>query len=236
MRIRRVPEPLQQPLLQAMGLLVRRLSRVFSSSLRAVRDHYLRDAQAWRPRVERGPGGCVTVEGVVFCFRQVLQDILGGRGRDDRGKPFRLKGGNRLERVRVQGLRSPRGTRYIVFLMEFGDEEHPLPLVDTLYRMLRSLIFARTRDIEAIVAVLPRGDPPRGVAMVFPSICSGEKTFASRLGAHGTCVELVRGKRVDIYVSNVWNHAMSTRNTNPGLPHVDPRPQVIAQAPQEGSY
>ena len=231
-----VPQPLHRALAQSMDPLVKRLSRILVSSIRAVRDYYLpQGTRGWRPRAGVSGEGCLILEGFEFCFLQVRADVEGGSGLDPAGKPFRTRGGNRLERVYVTTLETPGGTRFAVFLAEFADEEHPLPLLDTVYRLVRALVVGRTRDLEAIVVVFPRGSQEKGVAVVFPYICSRGKTYASRLGAHATCVEMVRGRRATIFVSNVWNHAMSTINTNPGMSLVNPRPLFwVNGAPLEG--
>ena len=212
-------------LLRELGeLKVRGLSRIFYSSVRAVRSIYISLARSiWRPEVNVSVNGTVEIEGFRFSFYQVKPDVEGGRGRDDRGNFFWVRGGNRLEKVRLLPLIDILGRRIALLVLEFRGEEHPNPIIDKIYKGFRLAAFLKLKDIEAIAIELFR-DKAR---IVFPRICSGEKTYASNIGAHKNCTVETANTDVNIYVSNVWNHAMATWNTNPGLPLIKMSPKVV---------
>ncbi len=207
-------------------LSVKGLSRLFYSSLRAVRDAYLRVAKtSWSPTIEYSENGVLEIEGYKLHFYQAEPDVMGGSGVDDSGNKFRVRGGNSLEKITVIPLLDVFGRRIAVLVMEFRDEEHPNPLLDKLYRAFRAAAFLRIRDVEAIALEFLRDS----VRIVMKRIYSGSKTYASRVGAHGNHVEETSKTNISIYTSNVWNHAMATWNTNPSLNQLKMKPKIIVK-------
>uniref|UniRef100_A0A7J3ZL14 Uncharacterized protein n=1 Tax=Fervidicoccus fontis TaxID=683846 RepID=A0A7J3ZL14_9CREN len=204
-------------------LKVRGLSRVLYSSVKTVRDIYVSLARnIWRPEVNVTASGTLEIEGYRFSFYQVKPDVEGGRGRDDRGNFFWVRGGNGLEKVQLLPLVDILGRKIALLVLEFRGEEHPNPIFDKMYKGFRLAAFFKLKDVEAMAIELHR-DKAR---IVFPRICSGEKTYASSIGVHKNCMVETASTNINIYVSNVWNHAMATWNTNPSLPLVKMAPKV----------
>ncbi len=207
-------------------LSVRGLSRFFYSSLRAIRDTYLRAAKTfWNPTINYSENGVLEIEGYKLHFYQAEPDVMGGSGVDDAGNKFRVRGGNTLEKVTVIPLLDMFGRRIVVLVMEFKNEEHPDPLLDKLYKAFRAVAFLRIRDVEAIALEFLKDS----IRIVMKRICSGNKTYASRVGAHEDHVEETSKTNISIYTSNVWNHAMATWNTNPSLNQLKIKPKIIVK-------
>jgi len=209
-------------------LKIRGLSKLVWCSVKAAKRLYVNFAKGfWKPSVDASPNGTLKFEGFELAFYQVEPDVNGGRGWDDGKRFYWVRGGNALERVRVVPLLDAFGRGVALLIMEFGGEEHPNPLVDKLYKGFRLAAFFKLKDVEAVVLELRRDE----LKVVFPSICSGSKTYASEVGAHKTCSSSHAKTRIDLYVSNVWNHAMATWNTNPSLPLLKMAPRIEVLSP-----
>ncbi len=219
-----VTQLIPNDLMKQTEIRIKGLSRVFYSSIRYVRNAYLRFTKGfWKPYIDYNVNGVLQIEGYKIRFRQLVPDIQGGKGRDDSGNFFYLRGGNQLEKVRLIPIIDVLGRKIAVLVLQFKGEEHPIPGIDSFYRLFRALAFRRLKDIEAIGLEFFRDK----LVFSFLGICSGKKTFANKIGVHKTCKVSNDKTNVDLYVSNVWNHAMATWNTNPSLPDEQVKPKLF---------
>ncbi len=220
-----IPVNLSKELNTIKDLKIMRLSNIFYSSLRAVKNVYLKATKTfWTPEeLEITSNGTMIIDGYKLSFYQVEPDIRGGKGVDYAGNKYFMKGGNQLERLRLIPIIDLFGRKIAVLVMDFKNEEHPLPTIDTIYRGFRRIAFKRIRDIEAIALEFTKD----GLKIAIRGICSENKTFASRVGAHKTCIIETTKTDNSIYVSNVWNHAMATWNTNPNLNIIKVAPKLV---------
>ncbi len=133
---------------------------------------------------------------------QLAVDVYGGSGHTGIW-PYDVNGNNTLYKVVVA-----YNSTTVVYTLYFYDEDCPNPVLDKVYDALRKLIYGRTIDIESFYI--------RNGEIVFADIWSGGHPYAYPIGQHGYCVRRYT-PGVAVYVSNVWNHAMDTVNTNPGM-------------------
>ncbi len=202
------------------------LSRIVYSSIRAVRNAYLRFARSfWSPSVDVSENGVLDIEGFKLHFYQSEPDVRGGCGVDDAGNKYCLRGGNQLEKITIVPILDVFGRKIAVLVMEFRGEEHPNPVLDKIWRGIRACFFFRLRDVEAIALEFTRDK----LRIAFRRICSGNKTFASKIGVHKTRIVETEKTHNNLYVANVWNHAMATWNTNPSINQIKMKPKVVVK-------
>ncbi len=99
------------------------------------------------------------------------------------------------------------------FTLSFYDEDHPT--LDALYDGLRFFLYNRVFDIESFVI-------RNNSQIIFDNSWSSGNQYACLDGAEGChdsgTLSYTPGQMV--YVSNTWNHMMSTSDTNPSLTKV----------------
>ncbi len=133
---------------------------------------------------------------------QLAVDVYGGSGHTGIW-PYDVNGNNTLYKVVVA-----YNSTTAIYTLYFYDEDCPNPVLDKIYDALRKLIYGRTIDIESFYV--------KNGEIVFADIWSGSHPYAYPIGQHGYCARPYK-PGVAVYVSNVWNHAMDTVNTNPGM-------------------
>jgi len=102
------------------------------------------------------------------------------------------------------------------YTLSFEDEDHPF--LDPLYDGLRLILYQRIHDIESFTI-------RNNNQIIFDNVWSSNNQYdcleglANSIGCHrsGT-LNYTPGQT--IYVSNTWNHMMSTSDTNPSLTKV----------------
>ncbi|MBI2839557.1 MAG: hypothetical protein HYX75_14685 [Acidobacteria bacterium] len=131
---------------------------------------------------------------------QVSPDVKGGIGIDDAWWPYSVNGRNDFYRLDIEYTQSY--TKYTVY---FRDEDHPDPLTDASYDAWRLAYYGRIYDKESFTV--------QNGMITFGDIWSNGKTYAYPLGVHGSQTRPF-APGTAIYISNVWNHAMDTLDTN----------------------
>ncbi|MBI2838239.1 MAG: hypothetical protein HYX75_08000 [Acidobacteria bacterium] len=131
---------------------------------------------------------------------QISPDVKGGIGTDDAWWPYAVNGGNDFYRLDIEYIQNY--TKYTVYLR---DEDHPDPLTDASYDAWRLAYYGRIYDKESFTV--------QNGTITFGDIWSNGKTYAYPLGVHGSQTRPFAAGTA-IYISNVWNHAMDTLDTN----------------------
>lgn len=136
-------------------------------------------------------------------WKQVSVDITGGSGTDSAGNSYNINGGNQFTLLTTSYTSSQ-----VTYTLTFADEDAPSPALDAFWDSWRQLTYGRTTDIESFTVT--------SSGVNFSNIWDNDKTFAEVLGQHGNLVRPYYSG-VIVYISNVWNHAMDTAGTNPGM-------------------
>ena len=126
-------------------------------------------------------------------FKQVHADISGQAN---------FEGDNDLESV-VKTTMSDCSVKYT---LTFTDEDHPIPWIDSWYDDIRMDVYGRITDIETFYV-----DDDQ---IEFIGVWSDEQTFYKLIPLHYTSEMSFQNT---VYVSNTWNHMMSTEDTNPSM-------------------
>lgn len=134
---------------------------------------------------------------------QVSPDVDGGAGTDDAGRSFDVNGDNELYQLDIS-----YSSTYVQYTLYFRDEDHPNPTLDALYDAWRKLYYGRTYDIESFTV--------QNGTISFNNIWDQDRTYAYPMGTHGSTTR-TWSSGISVYISNVWNHAMDTRDKNPGM-------------------
>ena len=92
------------------------------------------------------------------------------------------------------------------YTLRFYDEDIHLPVLDWTYDRFREWYYGSTMDEETFYV--------DNSWIYFVGISDNDFTYAFLPGQHGAAVEMWTPS---VYVSNVWNHAMGTQDTNPSL-------------------
>lgn len=132
---------------------------------------------------------------------QTYPDVYGGSGFDDSGLPYIVNGGNSLYKVLTWGNSYP-----YTYRLYYYDEDHPVPALDTTYDAYR---LAQTGTIEDS-AQFEVYDSTIHYSLSY----SGSYSYAYPAGNHGS---VSGAKQSYMYVSNIWNHDISTSDTNPTM-------------------
>lgn len=134
---------------------------------------------------------------------QVSPDVNGGSGTDGSGASYSVNGNNQFYQLDIA-----TGSNYVKYTLYYKDEDHPNSVLDALYDAWRQLYYGRVYDIESF-------EIKSGV-MYFSDIWDEGRTYANSVGVHGTQTRAYRSGVV-VYISNVWNHAMDTADTNSSM-------------------
>lgn len=140
-------------------------------------------------------------------WKQVAVDRFGGSGSDGNGDTFDIDGDNQLFRVTTVNT-----TDEVLYTLEFLDEDHPNPIIDRAYDVVRIPIFLTTTDIEFFTV------DKDGVH--FYDIWSDDYKFAYFWGNHAKSVQPY-SEGMTIFVSNTWNHSMGIENNNSDMDMIE---------------
>ncbi|WP_048152483.1 hypothetical protein [Methanolacinia paynteri] len=146
---------------------------------------------------------------------QVEDDVTGGIGIDGSGLPYEVRGDNVLLEVSVDTVYNGKD----LYECLFSDEDAPNPDLDLSYDALRLAIYHTLNDRQGFFIYDPDSLGDRDIE--FGNDYDNGYSYAETYGQHGA---LVTSWDVgdEIYISNVWNHAMSLddRNSNMDkIPH-----------------
>ncbi len=123
------------------------------------------------------------------------------------------------------------GWYYYVLEFWFGDEDYPDPGINAMWDQHRESKYGRIQDVEKIAIYSYDHGSTWTVDFAYGDIWSSGHAYAYPLpiGIHGKIKRTVSGGSVVIYVSNVWNHAMDTRNDNScgRTPYIEVYPTII---------
>lgn len=142
---------------------------------------------------------------------QVTVDRTGGIGLDGAGLPYQINGGNNLLSVSVDTVYEGKD----LYECLFADEDAPNFGLDDDYDALRLIMYGTLNDLQGFFIYDPDDHNHRYIE--FGNDYDNGLTFAFTVGQHGALTtEWSIGD--EIYISNVWNHAMSLtdRNSNMG--------------------
>lgn len=139
----------------------------------------------------------------IHTWKQVSVDITGGIGSDSAGNAYNINGVNQFT-----SLTTSYTSSQVTYTLTFADEDAPSPAADAFWDAWRLLTYGRTTDIESFTVT--------SSGVNFSNIWANGKTFAEVVGQHGNIVRPYYSGVV-IYISDVWNHAMDTASTNPGM-------------------
>ena len=92
-------------------------------------------------------------------------------------------------------------TRYV---LEWHDEDHPIPELDTIYDQYRIQNYGRQADVETFVVL-------NGVIQ-FDGIWDDNKVYEEWADAHGD-KDRIYDNGIKIF-ANTWNHALDTYDNN----------------------
>ncbi len=119
------------------------------------------------------------------------------------------------------------GYYYYELELWFGDEDHPNPLTNAIYDSIRKAIYGRIEDVESIAVYSSDYGLTWTVDFTINGgIWSAGYPYAYSVGIHGKATRTAVGS-ADLYVSNVWNHAMDTVNDNWCMQVGEVYPQII---------
>ncbi len=142
----------------------------------------------------------------IYYWVQVSPDVNGGSGTDDAGNSYNVNGNNSLYKVSVEYT-----SNYVKYTLYFYDEDHPDPAWDAIYDAWRQAWYGRIEDIESFTI--------QDGVINFDDIWDNDKTYAEWWGQHGDKTRNYTSS-TEVYVSNVWNHAMDTLDKNPSIDKV----------------
>ena len=89
--------------------------------------------------------------------------------------------------------------------LTFADEDHPVPGLDQLYDQYRIQEYGTIQDVESFFV--------SENYIFFVGTYSGSQGFLTSVPQH---LDGTKSWASSVYVSNTWNHMMSTHNTNSG--------------------
>jgi hypothetical protein len=135
-----------------------------------------------------------------FILAQSGPDVYGGIGTDNAGLPYAVDGGNNLYQV-MTWQSNP-----VTYRLCYYDEDHPYPDLNTQYDALRIIATGSLLDY----AQFEVSDTDIHYSLSW----SSSLTYAFPAGNHGS---VNRPKSSVMYVANIWNHDISTTNTNPNM-------------------
>ena len=141
---------------------------------------------------------------------QVSDDVYGGAGIDGAGIPYSVNGGNDLLSVSVDTVYSGKD----LYECLFRDEDAPNPPLDASYDALRMQIYGTLQDLQGFFITEPDDHGHRYIE--FGNDYDNGNSYGTVIGQHGALTTSWSiGYR--IYISNVWNHAMSLDNRNSNM-------------------
>ena len=139
----------------------------------------------------------------IHYFKQPLIDVNGGSGWSGSWY-YNVDGDNQLESVTKIISSSQSMTRYV---LEWHDEDHPIPELDTIYDQYRIQNYGGQADVETFVVL-------NGVIQ-FDGIWDDNKVYGNWAGAHGD-KDRTYSNGVKIF-ANTWNHALDICDNNTGM-------------------
>ncbi|MCK9593909.1 MAG: hypothetical protein M0Q91_18060 [Methanoregula sp.] len=141
---------------------------------------------------------------------QVSDDVYGGAGLDGAGLPYNVNGDNDLYDVTVDTSYSGKD----LYECHFWDEDVPYPDGDTAYDAFRLAYYGTLLDVQGFFIYDPDSSGTRYIE--FGNDYDNGNSYATVVGQHGA-ITLPWTIGTRIYVSNVWNHAMSLTNRNSNM-------------------
>ncbi|EHQ35198.1 hypothetical protein [Methanoplanus limicola] len=141
---------------------------------------------------------------------QVSDDIYGGAGLDGAGIPYIVNGENDLLSVSVNTAYTGKDLYECLFM----DEDAPNTALDISYDELRMQVYGTLHDIQGFFITEPDDHGHRYIE--FGNDYDNGNSYGTVIGQHGALTTSWNvGYR--IYISNVWNHAMSLDNRNSNM-------------------
>jgi len=141
---------------------------------------------------------------------QVSDDVYGGAGLDGAGLPYIVNGGNDLYDVTVDTSYSGKD----LYECHFYDEDVPTTNGDITYDAFRLAYYGTLLDVQGFFIYDPDSTGTRHIE--FGNDYDNGNSYATVIGQHGA-ITLPWSVGTRIYVSNVWNHAMSLTNRNSNM-------------------
>jgi hypothetical protein len=140
---------------------------------------------------------------------QVSADVYGGAGFDGGYRPYNVNGGNQLYRVDWNS-----GSGYTLYQCRFRDEDVPSPAgADATYDAYRLAVYGTLEDTQGFYI-------RNNNQIEFGNDYDNGNTYGTVVGQHGYAL-LSWSTGTPVYVSNVWNHAMSTTDRNLNMAKVN---------------
>jgi hypothetical protein len=138
-------------------------------------------------------------------LKQVSADVNGGTGRDGANIAYTVNGGNQLYQIDWNS-----GSGYTLYQCRFRDEDVPdSSSSDAIYDAYRVRVYGTIEDIQGFF-IYSNG------TIEFGNDWDNGYTFGYIIGQHGQNT-VSYGSSTIIYISNVWNHAMSTTDRNSNM-------------------
>ena len=139
---------------------------------------------------------------------QVAADVYGGTGLDGGYRPYSVNGGNALYRVDWNS-----GSGWALYQCRFHDEDVPSPPgADATYDAYRLMEYGTIEDTQGFYIY-------NNNQIEFGNDYDNGDTYGTVVGQHGYAL-LPWSPGTPVYVSNVWNHAMSTTDRNSNMAKV----------------
>jgi hypothetical protein len=139
---------------------------------------------------------------------QVSADVYGGSGFDGGWRPYSVNGGNQLYRVDWNS-----GSGWALYQCRFYDEDVPSPAgADATYDAYRLAVYGTIEDTQGFYIY-------NNNQVEFGNDYDNGNTYGTVVGQHGYAL-LPWSTGTPIYISNVWNHAMSTTDRNSNMAKV----------------
>jgi hypothetical protein len=140
---------------------------------------------------------------------QVSADVDGGVGLDGGLRPYNVNGDNDLFSVTVDTSYSGMD----LYECHFYDEDVPYPNLDYDYDLFRLAEYGTLQDLQGFFIYDPNPSGQRYIE--FGNDWDNGNSYGTVVGQHGAAT-LSWSVGTQIYISNVWNHAMGLvdRNSN----------------------
>lgn len=155
------------------------------------------------------PGGSRLLMPNSLTLVQVSADVYGGAGFDGGLRPYNVNGGNQLYRVDWNS-----GSGYALYQCRFYDEDVPSPAgADATYDAYRLAVYGTLEDTQGFFIY-------NNNQIEFGNDYDNGNTYGTVVGQHGYAL-LSWSTGTPVYISNVWNHAMSTTDRNSNMAKVN---------------